>query len=906
MSEEKKRVAGRYELGELIGRGGMGDVFKGTDTVSGETVAIKLLHDSIIQDNPDIVDRFRREGEMLRKLDHPNIVNLLDALEEGDQHYLVMEYVGGGSLRDLMDDQSHLPVVGVLNLALDLADALTRAHRLNIIHRDIKPDNVLLKDNNSKPLLTDFGVAHMGDRTRLTATGSVIGTYAYLSPEACNGLPLDERTDIWSLGVMMYEMLAGRLPFQETGTAAILTAILSKPAPDLKRLRPSAPDALVDLIYKMLEKDRERRISSVRLVGAELEAIIRSLDTPWRRIALGDEHPSGESRFATPSDSPETSNDVPAMIRSDDSGHTHGFSLYPAVPPKPSLVPPEQRYTPGGTPLTHITGEFVANPTNFKWLALLLMVAISACACVFVIAVIASSDRSSNKDQPLGSPPPDLSIEVEPVEDDYYMVLVADLEALPGASPRDVSRFVVDDLQQRFEQDVPFSSVAVRAYPAIITTGEDARKVAENNNAAVIVWGSYSDDLIDLNIQVGATARDFPYIAFDRGTLEQLANGRVRLTDPRRESVAMVVVSAINTLIIADGGLGEFAFWQGVIDTLDVHGSEIVGSGPGAHLHRAVTLFTRDTTQAIDALDAAIARDSSVAILYFYRGSAYLRLGDLERSATDFETAIRLGPDTWMLPDILNPQIEAENVMAMLDRFIEVRPDDWYTYLVRGIGYYYYIPNGYAQAEADLLKSIEVGAPISYPHMGLVMLKLHQGDIAAVQELAATILDQFADAAISRRIMQAMEGENQADPVGAVFIGGNDLIVGQYADSRAAVTPAIEAQFNQTMIPGSLGESNAELADLFLIQGLALCNQKDYIAAHESFGQAIKFDRNFALAYMLRGQMRRYEANARGAEADFQAAQDHTPGAGFDRWLSAGIDGDWTCENFFEYTLPAE
>jgi serine/threonine protein kinase len=194
MADPGSRIAGRYDVQDLLGRGGMGDMYRGIDVETNELVAIKLLHEDIVEENPGIVDCFEREGEALRQLDHPNIVNILDTVEEDGKHYLVMEYVSGGSLRDLIDEQSRLPLQTVLNIALDLADALTRAHRLKIIHRDIKPDNVLLAEDGT-PRLTDFGVAHMGDRTWLTQTGSVIGTYSYLSPEACHGAELDGRTD---------------------------------------------------------------------------------------------------------------------------------------------------------------------------------------------------------------------------------------------------------------------------------------------------------------------------------------------------------------------------------------------------------------------------------------------------------------------------------------------------------------------------------------------------------------------------------------------------------------------------------------------------------------------------------------------------------------------------------------
>jgi len=207
-----------------------------------------------------------------------------------------MEYVGGGSLSDLLRDHAGLPIERALHIGLDLADALTRAHRLNIIHRDIKPANILLAEDGT-PRLTDFGVAHLGDSTRVTQTGAIIGTYAYLSPEAFNSEELDARTDLWAFGVVLYEMLAGRPPFDEPNAGALMMAIMTKPLPDLQAIRPDVPDALADLIYRMLEKDRERRIPSVRLVGAELDGLIRGvvIDTSTMPAVQ-----SRESPFVTP------------------------------------------------------------------------------------------------------------------------------------------------------------------------------------------------------------------------------------------------------------------------------------------------------------------------------------------------------------------------------------------------------------------------------------------------------------------------------------------------------------------------------------------------------------------------------------------------------------------------------
>ncbi len=266
-------IGNRYKIEKQIGVGGMGTVFKGTDTQTGATVAIKHLKPDILRADPHQLDRFIREGELLRQLNHPNIVKMLDAIDHGDDHYLIMEYVAGGSLHDVLQKTPQLSIQRVLYTALDVADALTRAHRLNVLHRDIKPANVLL-DADGTPRLTDFGMARSGN-VNITEEGTIVGTLAYLSPEALTGGDVDERSDIWAFGIMLFEMLAGERPFMQVSAGQLIHAILTAPIPDLETIRNDVPVALVDLINRMLKRDVQARIPSVRLIGAELEAIIR-------------------------------------------------------------------------------------------------------------------------------------------------------------------------------------------------------------------------------------------------------------------------------------------------------------------------------------------------------------------------------------------------------------------------------------------------------------------------------------------------------------------------------------------------------------------------------------------------------------------------------------------------------
>ena len=272
-------LAGRYRLGDQIGQGAMGIVYRGLDTETGQMVAIKLLDPSRVADQPDLIERFLREGEALRRLAHPNIVELLATEERNGRYYLIMAYYGGGDLQQRLHKEAPLPLDEALAIGLDIADALTRAHRLNILHRDIKPANVLL-DEEGRPRLSDFGIARLGLNSEITQTGMVLGTTAFLSPEACTGIAVDERADIWAFGLLLHEMVTGVHPFQKPTIAATLMAILQTPLPDIQLNYPHLPQPLTDLLTQMLAKEMDERLPSMRHVAAVLEAILHNNELP--------------------------------------------------------------------------------------------------------------------------------------------------------------------------------------------------------------------------------------------------------------------------------------------------------------------------------------------------------------------------------------------------------------------------------------------------------------------------------------------------------------------------------------------------------------------------------------------------------------------------------------------------
>lgn len=283
-------VADRYRIEEKIGQGGMGTVYRAQDTQTATEVAIKHLKRDMLGNDRDTIERFKREAELLRELNHPNIVHMQDIIERNGEFYLVLEYVPGGSLSEVLHTSAPLPVEQAMQISLDLSDALTRAHRLGVIHRDIKPSNVLMAADGT-PRLSDFGVAHSATGENITRTGTLLGTAAYLAPEVFRTEHVNERSDIWSFGVLLYQMLTGRLPFDNRQPLPVLiTSILNQPVPDITTLRPDVPSGLGDLLYQMLEKNPEQRVGSVRLVGATLETLLSG--TPVTPIRLSQTMPA--------------------------------------------------------------------------------------------------------------------------------------------------------------------------------------------------------------------------------------------------------------------------------------------------------------------------------------------------------------------------------------------------------------------------------------------------------------------------------------------------------------------------------------------------------------------------------------------------------------------------------------
>jgi serine/threonine-protein kinase len=266
-------IVGRYELEELVGEGGMSTVYRAYDTVLERRVAIKILHEHYSRD-PEYVERFRREARAIARLAHPNVVTVIDRGEWEGRQFIVFEHVAGENLKAVSVREGPLPVDRALTLACQIARALAFAHDLGIVHRDVKPHNVLL-DGSGTAKVTDFGIARALDSDdALTATGTVLGTGQYISPEQANGQRGDERSDQYSLGVVTYELLTGRVPYSGDTLMAVAMRHVRDPVPSVRALRPEVPERVDAVVARAMAKRPQDRFESMEALAGALESCL--------------------------------------------------------------------------------------------------------------------------------------------------------------------------------------------------------------------------------------------------------------------------------------------------------------------------------------------------------------------------------------------------------------------------------------------------------------------------------------------------------------------------------------------------------------------------------------------------------------------------------------------------------
>jgi eukaryotic-like serine/threonine-protein kinase len=296
-------LSGRYRLESKLGSGGMSTVYLALDEVLDRPVAIKLLHREISEE-ADQLERFRREARAAARLSHPNLVGVIDAGEDDGRPYIVFEYIEGRTLKRRLQEEGRLPIDEAVAYAIEIGRGLTAAHARKLVHRDVKPQNVLI-DPDGRAKVTDFGIARSLESKGLTATGRVLGTTDYVSPEQAMGEEVDERSDVYSLGVVLYEMLTGDVPFRAETQVGVAMKHVNKPMPDVQTKRPEVSAAVASVVDRATTKDPRDRYGTVAEMVRDLEQtleveVARRGGTSGQATSVLDSVPSSRRRLGRP------------------------------------------------------------------------------------------------------------------------------------------------------------------------------------------------------------------------------------------------------------------------------------------------------------------------------------------------------------------------------------------------------------------------------------------------------------------------------------------------------------------------------------------------------------------------------------------------------------------------------
>jgi serine/threonine-protein kinase len=277
-------LADRYELEELVGTGGMSSVFRAHDRLLDRKVALKILHQQYSSDD-DYVERFKHEARSVAALSHPNVVTVIDRGEHGDRQFIVFEYVEGENLKRLIERRGPAPVPNALELGIQIARGLAFAHQQGLIHRDVKPQNVLL-NGDGRAKVTDFGIARsLNVQHGMTQTGTVLGTSDYIAPEQAQGQRVDEHSDVYSLGVVMYELLTSEVPFPGENFVAVAMRHINEEPPSVRDKRSDVPPRVDGAVRRAMAKRPEDRFPTMDAFCAELEACLAELQAAGTQLA---------------------------------------------------------------------------------------------------------------------------------------------------------------------------------------------------------------------------------------------------------------------------------------------------------------------------------------------------------------------------------------------------------------------------------------------------------------------------------------------------------------------------------------------------------------------------------------------------------------------------------------------
>jgi len=463
------------------------------------------------------------------------------------------------------------------------------------------------------------------------------------------------------------------------------------------------------------------------------------------------------------------------------------------------------------------------------------------------------------------------------------LVLVSKLEPL-NTTERDVTRFIKDDLSQRL--NLSFSNYVVREYPEIVSNKDQATAAAEANQAAIIVWGNYTTDFIELNIQVGDLS-GFEYIVINRTDIEEAANLRVRIKDERKESIVQGIISTMNVLQSANSNSYENIRNLAILGTIQVELPDTINPSVAGFVAKYHVNYVSNPDEALNNINQALALNGGNPLLYIFRGAVRQKLGDFTNSQQDSETAMRQTSNNWGITLIL----QATNLffagnpvgaISTLGKVIELNPDDWWNYNLRGS--YSFLIGDLSSARADFASAIALGPTANFPYVYSSLISIHEGRLDDAKKFLTEAIQMSPDPTYGEKIIYAYTGTKVNYPNLDALSSYGRLTLGQYGEAIAIADRGIQ------VFP---------LADLYFIKGAAQCNLKQYKEAEDSYTKGLELDPEYGLLYLLRADVKAKQGNLAGAQSDITALQSTKQFTLFAPYLQNPQAESLTCENLF-------
>jgi tetratricopeptide (TPR) repeat protein len=498
---------------------------------------------------------------------------------------------------------------------------------------------------------------------------------------------------------------------------------------------------------------------------------------------------------------------------------------------------------------------------------------------------ISSTTAPTNSLQPVPpteSPTP-TSILIPTLTPEQILILVPKFESV-NTIERDVSRFITDDLNRRL--NLSFANFVVREYPAVISDKNQAAEVAETSQAEIIVWGNYTADFIEINIQIGNLDK-FENIVISRGDVEEASNLQVRIEDERQESIVQGILSSIIVLHTVNSDTYETIRDLAVLETIQTNLPEATSPSVSGFVAKYCVNYVSDPSKSLDNIEDALRLNGGNPILYTMRGAVKQKLGNFTGAQQDSETAIKLTTNNWgsaLFLQSTNQLFSGDPVASIstMNEVIRLNPKDWWAYNVRGSDYL--LLGDLSSARADFASAIVLDPPANFPYLYSSLVAMQEGRLQDARVFLATALQKFPDPTYGEKIVYAYTGTKTDYPHLDALSSYGRLILGQYSEAVAIANRGIQ------IVP---------LPSLYFIKGTAQCNLKQYQESEDSLTKGLEIDPNFGLLYLLRADVRTKLGNRDGAQSDLVLLQSTNQFALLAPYLQNTQPGALNCENLF-------